>query len=140
MPTRVRFADKAQSLFEPDEHGVPVWVLPTTCVDPARPEEIEAKNPLHVVGKGPVIDFVASLSPRLPQPIRLPHWPAVTLGGVEPQYMQPDPVLVFNDVTDWLKSGCNGIVLLSNDPHQCGRILGRIKSPIGAPDPALVRQ
>jgi hypothetical protein len=139
VPTRVRFADKAQSLFEPDEHGKAAWVLPATCCDPARPEEIEAVNPLCVVAIGPVIDLVA-FHPDSSHRFALRTGAAVVLGAVPPQLLQPDSVLVWNDVAGWLKSGCNGIVLLTRDGHQCGRILRRIESPIGAPDPALVKR
>jgi hypothetical protein len=137
VPTRARFTDKAQSLFEPDEEGGDVWVIPATCVDPARPEEIEAVDPLDVVSTGLIIDLVAfHPASRSRFALRIGH--AVVLGAVPPQYMQADRVLVWNDVADWLKSGCNGIVLLTADGHQRGRILRRIES-IEAAQPAQVK-
>jgi hypothetical protein len=140
VPTRIRFTDKAETFFEPDEDGVPVWVLPATCCDPERPEEIEAVDPLDVVSKGPVVDLLAfHFHPECRKRFALRTGAAVVLGCVPPQYMQPDPVRVFDDVADWLKSGCKGIVLLSNDPHQRGRILRRIESPIGTPNPDQVK-
>jgi len=131
VPTRIRFTDKAESFFEPYEDGKRAWIIPATCVDPERPEEIKAVNPLCVVAKGPVVDIVA-FHPDSSKRFALRTGAAVVLGAVPPQLLQPDPVLVFNDVTGWLKSGCNGIVLLTRDGHQCGRILRRIESPIGA--------
>jgi hypothetical protein len=141
VPTRIRFTDKAQSLFEPDEDGVPVWVLPTSCCDPEQPEEIEAVDPLDVVRRGPVVDLLAfHFHPDCRNRFALRTGAAVVLGAIEPQYMEPDPVLVFNDVGAWLRSGCNGIVLLTNNDHQRGRILRRIESSIGAPEPAEVKR
>jgi hypothetical protein len=124
VPTRVRFADKQETLFEPDERGRAAWVLPLTCVNPVRPEEIEALNPLCVVRAGPIIDLVA-FHPARRNRFGLRIGNAVVLGAVEPQYFEPDRVPVWADITDWLKSGCNGIVLLTNDAHQRGRILRR---------------
>ena len=60
--------------FEPNEDGGAVWVIPATAVDPARPEEIEAVDPLDVVRTGPIVDLVGFPS-RPPQPIRSAHWP-----------------------------------------------------------------
>jgi hypothetical protein len=137
VPTRVRFADKAQTFFEPDERGRAAWVIPATCVDPVRPEEIEVVDPLDVVSTGPIVDLVC-FHPHCRARFALRTGAAVVLGVVPPQYMQPDRVPVFNDVADWLKSGCNGIVLLTNDAHQRGRILRRIES-IEAQDPARVK-
>jgi hypothetical protein len=137
VPTRIRFTDKARSLYEPDEAGGAALVIPATCCDPMRAEEIEAVDPLAVVAKGPTIDLVA-FHPQRRHRFALRTGAAVVLGCVEPQYMQPDRVKVWTDITDWLKSGCNGIVLLTNDGHQRGRILRRIES-IEAQDPAQVK-
>ena len=124
-------------MFEPDEDGGAVWVIPATCVDPARPEEIEAVDPLDVVRTGPIVDLVA-FHPARRNRFALRIGNAVALGCVEPQYLEPDRVPVWADITDWLKSGCNGIVLLTNDTHQRGRILRRIES-IEAAQPAQVK-
>jgi hypothetical protein len=137
VPVRVRFADKARSLFEPYEDGKAAWVIPATCCDATRLEEIEAVDPLDVVSTGPIVDLVAFHPARRSRfALRIGH--AVVLGCVEPQHLEPDRVPVWADITDWLKSGCNGIVLLTADPHQRGRILRRIES-IEAQDPARVK-
>jgi hypothetical protein len=58
-PMMVTFADKGR-LYEPAAaHGFPVWVSPVAVVDPERPEEIEATDPLDVVQTGPFVDLVA---------------------------------------------------------------------------------
>ena len=137
VPTRARFTDKARSLFEPDEDGGAVWVIPATCVDPARPEEIEAVDPLDVVRTGPIVDLVAFHPDRRNRfALRIGH--AVVLGAVEPQCCEPARVKVWSDIGDWLREGCHGIVLLTPDDHQRGRILRRIES-IEAAQPAQVK-
>jgi hypothetical protein len=105
VPTRARFTDKARSLFEPDEDGGAVWVIPATCVDPARPEEIEAVDPLDVVRTGPIVDLVAFHPDRRNRfALRIGH--AVVLGAVEPQCCEPARVKVWSDIGDWLREGC----------------------------------
>jgi hypothetical protein len=137
VPTRARFTDKARSLFEPDEDGGAVWVIPATCVDPGRPEEIEAADPLDVVSTGPIVDLVA-FHPDRRNRFALRTGATVVLGAVEPQYCEPARVTVWSDVGDWLREGCRGIVLLTADGHQRGRILRRIES-IEAQQSAQVR-
>jgi hypothetical protein len=138
VPTRVRFTDKARSLFEPDEDGVTVWIIPASCANGARPEEIEAVDPLCCVGTGPIVDLVA-FHPECRNRFALRTGAAVVLGAVEPQVLGPDPVSVLADISDWLREGCRGIVLLTSDGHQRGRILRRIGGSIKAADPARVK-
>jgi hypothetical protein len=97
VPTRARFADKARSLYEPDEDGGAGWVIPATCVDPARPEEIEAVDPLDVVSTGPIVDLVA-FHPHCRDRFALRIGHAVVLGAVEPQHLEPARVLVWGDI------------------------------------------
>jgi hypothetical protein len=87
VPTRPRFADKARSLYEPDEDGGAGWVIPATCVDPARPEEIEAVDPLDVVSTGPIVDLVA-FHPHCRDRFALRIGHAVVLGAVDPAETQ----------------------------------------------------
>jgi hypothetical protein len=127
VPTRIRFTDKAGSLFEPYEDGKAAFVITATCCDATRIEEIEAVNPLCVVAKGPIVDLVAFHPDRRNRfALRLGN--AVTLGCIEPQYLQPGRVKVWTDITDWLRAGCSGLVLLTADCHQRGRILRHIES------------
>jgi hypothetical protein len=137
VPTRVRFADKAQSLYEPAEDGGAAFVIPATCCDPRRLEEIEAVEPLDVVRTGAVVDLVA-FHPECRNQFALRTGAAVVLGSVEPQYLEPDRVPVWADVGDWLRASCRGIILLTRDGHQKGRILRRLES-IEAQDPARVK-
>ena len=135
--TQARFTDRARTLFEPDEDGGALWVIPATCVDPERPEEIEAVDPLDVVSTGSIIDLVG-FHPDRRDRFALRTGAAVVLGTVEPQYCGPDRVRVWADVGDWLKSGCNGIVLLTADGHQRGRILRRVEF-VEAQQPDMVK-
>jgi len=125
VPTKVSFADSTRRLYHPDPGGMHVWVLPVTCVDPEQPEEIEATDPLEVVSCGRVIDLLA-FDPERPRRFVQRTGLAAVLGAILPQYLNPDRVRVWRDVSDWLRAGCVGLVLLTDDPFQKGRILRRI--------------
>jgi hypothetical protein len=96
-------------------------------VDPERPEEIEATDPLDVVQCGPIVDLVA-FHPGHRNRFARRTGNAVVLGAVAPQLLGPDRVAVWSDVGDWLCGSCRGIVLLTTDCHQKGRILRRLAS------------
>jgi hypothetical protein len=132
-PMMVTFADKGR-LYEPAAaHGFPVWVSPVAVVDPARPEEIEATDPLDVVQCGPFVDLVA-FDPCRPRRFARRTGLALVLGCIRPQYCESDPVPVRRDVADWLRAECDGLVVLTHDPHEAGRLLRRIAA-IEAEDP-----
>jgi hypothetical protein len=138
VPTRVRFMDKARSRFEPDEDGgFALWVMPVCVVDERFEEEIEAVDSLRCVRKGPVVDLVG-FHPGCRERFALRTGNGVVLGAIEPQYLEPEPVPVWDDVTDWLRAGCRGIVLLTNDCHQRVRILRRFAA-IEAQQPDRVK-
>jgi hypothetical protein len=136
-PSKARFVGRDKRLFEPDEDGRAVWVMPACCVDPERPEEIECLDPMAVVATGPLIDLVA-FHPARRGRFALRIGNAAVLGAVEPQYLDPDCVPVWDDIADWLRDNCRGIVLLTNDCHQKGRILRRLWS-IEAAQPDSVK-
>lgn len=125
VPMKVTFADKAQRFYQPDSDGFPVWVLPVTCVDPEQSEEIEVSDPLKVISCGRVVDLLG-FDPERPRRFVRRTGLAPVLGCVPPQYCDPDRVPVWRDVTDWLRAGCVGLVLLTDDPFERGRILRRI--------------
>jgi hypothetical protein len=114
--------DRSGQLYQPDEAGRPAWVFPICCANPDDSAAIEAADPLAVVATGPVIDLLAF------SPLALRRWAlrrgvATVLGAIEPQYANPDPVPIHRDVTDWLRAGCRGIVLLASEPHEAERVL-----------------
>jgi hypothetical protein len=125
VPTRVSFTDATKQLYQPGSDGFPVWVLPVTCVDPEQPEEIEATDPLAVISCGHVVDLLA-FDPECPRRFVRRTGLAPVLGVIEPQRCDPNPVPVWRDVTDWLRAECVGIVLLTDDPFEAGRIMRRI--------------
>jgi hypothetical protein len=123
----VAFTDNTQMFFRPDPAGVQAWVIPVTCVDPGQPEEIETCDPLGVVKCGQVIDLLA-FDPECPRRFVLRTRLAPVLGAIEPQYCDAPAVRIYRDVTDWLKNQCQGLVLLTDDPFQAGRIIRRINA------------
>jgi hypothetical protein len=137
-PTRVAFSDLSQRFCRPDPDGMQAWVLPVCCVDPAQPEEIEATDPLGVVVGGHVVDLVA-FDPERPRRIVRRTGLGTVLGAVEPQLLDPEPVPIWRDDSDWLRAGCNGVVLLTDDIFEKGRILRRI-SAVKAEDPEHAQQ
>ena len=120
-PARIAL-DRSGERYWLDDAGWSAWVLPVCCADHEDPESLEVPDPLTVVSTGAVIDLLA-FHPDYPRrwPFRLGN--AAVLGAIEPQYLDPGPATVHRDVTDWLRSGCGGIVLLTRDPVETGRIL-----------------
>jgi hypothetical protein len=121
VPTLI-VLDEARELYWPGPSGRRAWVLPVCAIDPAHPEWIETAEPEVVVSNGAVVDLVA-FTPEAPGRWALRLGEAPVLGAIEPQYLAPPPVPVHRDVTDWLRAGCVGIMLLTRDPCEAGRIL-----------------
>jgi len=126
VPTLIAL-DDARELYEPDSTGRAAWVLPVCAIDPAYPERIETAEPEAVVSRGATVDLIA-FAPEAPGRWALRLGEAPVLGAIEPQYLDPPPVPVHRDVTDWLRAGCGGIMLLTRDPCEAGRILRQCKT------------
>jgi hypothetical protein len=124
-PTYIAF-NGAADRFYPDETGYKAWVIPICVAVPAEPDVIEAVDPLDVISTGPVIDLVA-FHPAFPDHWALRTGTAAVLGAIEPQYCDSDPVPVHRDISDWLRGGCSGIVLLTHDRHEAHRTLCQIQ-------------
>jgi hypothetical protein len=115
--------DATGELYQPDPSGKPAWVLPVCTTNLAYPAEwIETAYFEDIVSHGPILDLIA-FSPTKPGRWALRLGEVPVLGAIEPQYLEPDPVPVHRDVTDWLRAGCRGIMLLTRDPCEAGRIL-----------------
>jgi hypothetical protein len=126
-------------LYQPDPAGKPAWVVPVRTFDSAYPGEwIETADPEIVVSQGTMLDLIA-FAPAAPGRWALRLGEAAVLGAIEPQYLDPRPVPVHRDVTDWLRSGCSGIMLLTRDACEAGRILRQCKT-VEAQDPTHAAQ
>jgi hypothetical protein len=88
--------------------------------------DLETPDPLTTVSVGEVIDLVA-FSPRVPRAWALLRGAATVLGAVEPQYLDPAPVVLRQDPMAWLRAECDGIVLLTSDPVERRRVLRQIR-------------
>jgi hypothetical protein len=121
VPTLIA-VDATRERYEPDPAGKPAWVLPICVRDLVHPEWIETGEPETVVSKGATVDLI-TFTPMAPGRWALRLGEAPVLGAIEPQYLGPAPVPVHRDVTDWLRAGCRGIMLLTRDPCEAGRIL-----------------
>jgi len=112
-------------LYTPDpDGGRPACILPVCAVDPEIPELIEAGDHEYVVGYGPVVDLIA-FAPTARHRWALRLGVATVLGVIPVQYYA-EPVPVHRDVWGWLRAECRGIVLLTRDPREAGRILRQI--------------
>jgi hypothetical protein len=110
-------------LYQPDPGGRLAWVLPVRTADSEWPGEwIETAYPEDVISQGPILDLIA-FSPAAPGRYALRVGAAAVLGAIEPQYLAPPPVPVHRDVMTWLRNCCRGIMLLTRDPSEAGRIL-----------------
>jgi hypothetical protein len=124
VPARVTVES---GLFWPDPDGRPAWVVPAAAVDPADPERIETDDPANAISLGPIVDLVA-FSPAAPGRWALRHGSAAVLGAIGPQCLDPPPVRVHRDVSAWLRAACEGLVLLTRDACEAGRILRQIET------------
>jgi hypothetical protein len=99
------------------------------AADPERPDRTEADDPRDVISTGWLVDLVA-VSIKGPNRWALRTGAASVLGAVECQLgLFADPVPVHRDVLSWLRCGCRGIVILTQDPFQAGRILRQLTAP-----------
>jgi hypothetical protein len=131
-PAPTRITRRSARLYRPDPNGSIAWIIPVCCIDLAWPENIETLEPLDVVSVGQALDLVA-FDPRRPRRFALRCGLGVVLGAIEPQIADPPPVRIFPDITDWLRHECYGLVILTDDRHQAGRIL-RCIAQIGPED------
>jgi hypothetical protein len=119
--------DKSGQLYQPVETGLLAWTFPVCCADPEDPDAIETPDPLMAVATGPVIDLLA-FSPSAPGRWALRRGIATVVGAIEPQYLDPVPVPVHRDVTDWLRADCRGIVLLTSHRIEVVRLLHQCRA------------
>jgi len=51
---------------------------------------------------------------------------ATVLGAVLPQWGASCPVSIHVDVSDWLRTGCTGLLLLTTDKYEAGALLRQL--------------
>jgi hypothetical protein len=123
VPTRIELKEDGNR-YEPDPDGRPAWIVPVTAVDPEVPDLIESTDPDAVISGSNIIDIVAfSLAHN---EFALRTGLGSVLGVVEPQYCDPERVSVHRGVLGWLRANCRGIMILTSDRVEAGRILRQI--------------
>jgi hypothetical protein len=118
-------------VLDPDG-GRPAFVTPVRVDTASSPE---SRVPDSTVRMGSLIDLVA-WHPARPnswaQRIGTAEW----LGAIDPQYLDPAPVLVRSSPLSWFKSGCSGLVPLSRQTPDIYRLLVGCRSGVVAEDDA----
>jgi hypothetical protein len=127
-PARISF-DGSGGRFQIDPTGRWAWVFPACAVDESSPYLIEDPDPDAVIAEGDVVDLIA-VDPDTPECWSLRTGAAVVLGAVEDQIFLPHPVPVWRTPVAWLRAECHGLVLLTDDPSEAGRILRQIDAII----------
>jgi hypothetical protein len=107
--------------------------MPIGVSDPQCPWDIEVTDPTAIVSTGPVVDLVA-FSPSASGQWALRLGKAAALGAIPPQYLDRDPVRLFRDVTDWLRGGCTGLVLLTRNEAILYQLLTTCRAGVVAED------
>ncbi len=126
-PSKIR--RQGERRYQPDASGGRAHIFPAMAIDPERPDLVEAEDPREAISTGAIVDLVA-VGLKAPNRWALRVGAASVLGAIEPQLgLFANPVPVHRDVLAWLRSGCRGIVLLTRDPHEAGRILRSITVP-----------
>jgi len=123
VPTRIALKE-GRNRYEPDPDGRPAWIVPVTAVDPEMPDRIESIDPDAVISGSNIIDTVAFSLTHNEFPLRTRL--GSVLGVVRPQYCEPEPVPVHRSVLGWLRASCCGIMILTSDRVEAGRILRQI--------------
>jgi hypothetical protein len=106
-------------LYEPDIAFLPYLVTPARVHTAVHPEP---SAPVVYCLLGDIVDLVA-WQPSKPNHSALHKGTGESLGAIQPQYLDPDPVLIWRSPLRWFQSGCNGLVLLSRSAVDQYRIL-----------------
>lgn len=82
----------------------------------------ECDDPFASITSGLLLDIVA-IPLRSPNDWALRRGSVTHVGAVEPQILGPDPVPVWRSPLAWLRSGCVGVALLTDDSREQASIL-----------------
>ncbi len=122
--------DSSGTVWEPLEIGDRAYILPARIGDPFTPESAE---PESVPEHGALVDLLAF------HPAQPDEWAtrcdfATWLGAIEPQYFNPDPVVVHRSPLAWLRAGMRGLCVLTRDPIERRALLLACRGGIVAED------
>jgi hypothetical protein len=106
-------------LYQPSPGDSRRFIVPARVGDPATPEW---PDPKLAVWLGDIVDLVAF---DLEHPARsaLRTGAAAWLGAIEPQYLDPPPIIVHAHPLAWLRRDCEGLVPLTRTPAELQYLL-----------------
>jgi len=111
-------------LWESDEAGKQAFITPVRIHPAAAAWDIESPDPQRVARNGEILDLVA-WHPSRPNSFALRRGDAMVLGSHERRLSDEDPGIlrVHRGPLEWLKSGVDGIVLMTRDEAEQRRLL-----------------
>ncbi len=110
--------------YQPTPHGEPALIIACRG-DPSGDPECD--HPFAMVTGGPLLDLITVPFKR-PQSWAARIGSATFLGACEPQFVSPPPVPIWRSPINWVRSGCEGICLLTDDAREKQAILLRFRS------------
>ncbi len=115
-----------RTLYEPDGgvFSTDAFISPVMIEHADTPE---SASPAQAVRFGQLIDLVA-WHPAAPERYALRTGAAEWLGAIEPQYLDPEPVVIHRGVLSWLQARATGLVLLGQEPMSRWRVLSACAS------------
>lgn len=125
----------SNGLYAPAPNGDVVVVTPVRLERGTTPQ---SRRPRIFSQWGPIVDLVA-WHPSAPEQMALRVGAATWLGCIEPQYLEPEAVLIHRSALDWLRAGRSGLVLLSDEPADQYPILAGCLGGLVAADEAHAR-
>jgi hypothetical protein len=111
------------SFYWPDPEGHPAYITPVLVDNPLTPE-----SSIQTYIDLPYLVDLLAWHPRHPARWALRVGAAEWLGFVEPQLLDPDPVIVRRWPYNWLRASCTGLVLLSREGASAYRVLSSVRA------------
>lgn len=112
----------SRGLWVPSPEGEHSFVTPVRCHDILTPL---APDPYMAPRLGHIVDLIA-WCPKQPDKWLLRTGEALWAGSAALPQMDPFPVYLRTTVLKWLQADADGLVLLSEKPHHCNRILSAV--------------
>ena len=127
--------DNTGTTYQPVDEGPEVFITPVRVGQIDTPENSQ----FEIVPQfGNLIDILA-WSPRYPTRWALRCDLAAWLGSIPPQYCLPSPVRIRRSPLSWLRSGGNGLCVLSRNHLDTYRLLSECRA-LEAEDAAHARE